>query len=182
MKMMTKMTKMQGLAAACCLMIPMTFSAAHAQSTDSDQDKKFLMEASQGGMSEIQMGQLASQKAQSPKVKAFGQKMVADHTTLNNNLKPFADKDGVPPPTALSSEDQAELDKLNGLSGADFDKEYVGYMMKDHKHDQEAFQQEVSSTQDGALKFAVQHGLKVVDEHLAMIDKIGAKMGVQAAS
>jgi len=55
-------------------------------------------------------------------------------------------------------------------------------MMKDHKHDQEAFKEEVSSTQDAKLKMAVDHGLKVVDQHLAMIDKIGAKMGVQPAS
>jgi putative membrane protein len=176
-----KMTKMQSLAAACCLMAPMAFTAAHAQSNDTDQDKHFLMEASQGGMAEIQLGQLASEKAQSPKVKAFGQKMVTDHTKLNNELKPFADKDGVPPPTALSQDDQAELDKLNGLSGADFDKEYVAYMEKDHQHDQQAFQQEVSSTQDPALKKAVEHGLKVVDQHLAMITKIGSSMGVQSA-
>jgi putative membrane protein len=125
---------------------------------------------------------LASEKGKSPKVKAFGAKMVTDHTALNNDLKPFADKDGVPPPSGLSSEDQSELDKLNGLSGAEFDKEYVAFMMKDHKHDQEAFKEEVSSTQDAKLKMAVEHGLKVVDQHLAMIDKIGEKMGVQPAS
>jgi putative membrane protein len=176
------MKKMTGLAVACCLMAPMAFTAAHAQTNDTDQDKHFLMEASQGGMAEIQLGQLASEKGQSPKVKAFGEKMVTDHTKLNNELKPFADKDGVPPPTGLSAEDQAELDKLNGLSGAEFDKEYVAYMEKDHRHDQQAFQQEISSTQDTQLKMAVEHGLKVVDQHLAIITKIGARMGVQAAS
>jgi len=176
------MKKMTGLAVACCLMAPMAFTAAHAQTNDTDQDKHFLMEASQGGMAEIQLGQLASEKGQSPKVKAFGEKMVTDHTKLNNELKPFADKDGVPPPTGLSAEDQAELDKLNGLSGAEFDKEYVAYMEKDHRHDQQAFQQEISSTQDTQLKMAVEHGLKVVDQHLAIITKMGEKMGVQAAS
>jgi putative membrane protein len=177
-----RLTKMQTLTAACCLMVPMAFTAAHAQSNDTDQDKTFLMKASQGGMAEIQLGQLASEKGHSAKVKAFGQKMVTDHTALNNSLKPFADKDGVPPPSGLSADDQAEMDKLNGLSGADFDKEYVAYMMKDHKHDQMAFKEEVSSTQDPKLKMAVEHGLKVVDQHLAMIDRIGASMGVQAAS
>jgi putative membrane protein len=163
-------------------MVPMAFTAAHAQTNDTDQDKHFLMEASQGGMAEVQLGQLASEKGQSPKVKAFGQKMVTDHTALNNDLKPFADKDGVPPPSSLSSDDQAELTKLQGLSGMDFDKEYVAYMLKDHQHDQMAFKQEVASTQDPALKHAVEHGLKVIDQHLAMITRIAAKMNVQAAS
>jgi putative membrane protein len=177
-----KMTKMQSLAVACCLMAPMAFTAAHAQTNDTDQDKHFLMEASQGGQAEIQMGQLASEKAQSPKVKAFGQKMVTDHTALNNDLKPFADKDGVPPPTSLSPDDQAELDKLQGLSGSEFDRQYVAYMLKDHQHDQMAFKQEIASTQDPQLKHAVEHGLKVIDQHLAIITKIAAKMNVQPAS
>ncbi len=177
-----KMTKIQTLAAACCLMVPMAFTAAHAQTNDSDHDKHFLMEASQGGMAEIQLGQLASQKGESPKVKAFGQKMVTDHTALNNDLKPFADKDGVPPPAGLSADDQAEMDKLNGLSGKDFDREYVAYMLKDHMHDQMAFKEEIASTQDPALKHAAEHGLKVIDQHLSIIKGIAAKMNVQPAA
>jgi putative membrane protein len=177
-----KMTKMQSLAAACCLMVPMAFTAAHAQSNDTDQDKTFLMKASQGGMAEVQLGQLAADKAKSPQVKAFGEKMVRDHTTLDNELKPFADRAGVPPPTGVSEEDQAEMDKLKGLSGAEFDKAYVADMLKDHKHDQEAFQQEIASTQNAKLKMAVEHGLKVIDQHLAIITRIANKMGVQAAS
>jgi putative membrane protein len=177
-----KMTKMQSLAAVCSLVLPMAFTAAHAQTNDSDQDKTFLMKASQGGMAEVQLGQLAADKAQNPQVKAFGEKMVRDHSTLDNELKPFADRAGVPPPTGLSEEDQAEIDKLKGLSGAEFDRAYVADMMKDHKHDQEAFKQEIASTQNPKLKMAVKHGLTVIDQHLAIITKIGARMGVQAAS
>lgn len=162
-------------------MVPLAFTAAHAQFPDTEQDKTFLMNASEGGMAEIQLGQLASEKAQNPKVKAFGRKMVRDHTRLSNELLPFATKDGVPPPTGLTPDDKAEWQKLNGLSGADFDKEYVAFMMKDHQHDQMAFQQEASSTQDGLLKMTVQKGLKVVEMHRAMVDKLGAKMDVQSA-
>jgi putative membrane protein len=74
------------------------------------------------------------------------------------------------------------MDKLKGLSGAEFDKAYVADMLKDHKHDQEAFQQEIASTQNAKLKMAVEHGLKVIDQHLAIITRIANKMGVQAAS
>ena len=135
-----KVSRMQMVAGACCLAVPLVLGA---QAASMSQDATFLMKASQGGMSEIQMGQLASQKASSPKVKEFGQKMVTDHTMLNNDLKPFADKDGVAPPTGLAPDDQAELDKLQGLSGKDFDKEYVAYMMKDHEKDLADFKQEV---------------------------------------
>jgi putative membrane protein len=58
----------------CCLAIAsaaMMFThTAKAQATDDD--KKFLTEASQGSYDEIQLGKLAQQKATNPDVKAFG--------------------------------------------------------------------------------------------------------------
>src|SRR5258707_15546610 len=49
-------------------------------------DKMFLRKAAQGGLAEVQLGHLAVQKAGSQEVKDFGQKMVADHTALNNEM------------------------------------------------------------------------------------------------
>jgi len=144
-------------------------------------DRIFLRDAAQGGMSEVQMGQLASAKANDPQVKAFGQKMVTDHTMLNNNLKPFADKMGVAPPTALNAEDQAELDKLNGLSGEAFDKEYVAFMMKDHAMDLKDFRKEAASASDPDLRNAVMKGQVVIEHHKHWIDKIGASLGLTAS-
>ena len=143
-------------------------------------DKMFLKEASQGGMAEVQLGQLASEKAANPQVKAFGQKMVTDHTMLNNDLKPFADRMGVPPPADVKPGDKAEMDKLNGLSGADFDKEYIAYMMKDHQEDLKEFRKEAASAGDPELKAAVEKGEKVIAQHHRMVDKLGASLGVTA--
>jgi putative membrane protein len=143
-------------------------------------DKHFLKAASEGGMAEIQLGQLASSKGDSAQVKAYGQRMVTDHTMLNNELKPFADKEGIAPPTVLNAADLAEFDKLNGLTGADFDKEYVAFMMKDHKKDLMDFRHEASMTSNQQLKMAVSKGEKVISEHKQMIDKIGATMSISA--
>jgi putative membrane protein len=155
--------------------------AASGDDAQIAKDKMFLKDASQGGMSEVEMGQLASDKASSPRVKAFGQRMVTDHTELNNELKPFADKMGVPPPSKLNPEDQAELDKLNGLSGADFDKEYVAYMMKDHAKDLQDFKKEAANASDPDLKTAVMKGEHVIEQHKRMIDRIGASMSISAS-
>ena len=64
-------------------------------------DKKFVTKAMQGGMAEVQLGQLASQKASSQEVKDFGQKMVDDHTKLNEQMTPIAAQLGLTPPTEL---------------------------------------------------------------------------------
>jgi putative membrane protein len=141
-------------------------------------DKMFLRQAAEGGMAEVKLGQLATQKASSSDVKAFGQKMVDDHTALNNEMAPIADSMGVRVPKSLNKKDQAEYDKLNGLSGNDFDTEYLTAMVKDHHKDLREFHEEVSSTTDPTLKAAVQKGETVIKQHTMMVDQLAQNKGI----
>ncbi len=110
------------------------------------QDKMFLRKAAEGGIAEVKLGQLAAQKASSEDVKAFGQKMVDDHTKLNLEIAQVADSMGVMLPKSMNKEDQAEYDKLNALSGNDFDIEYLTFMVKDHHQDLHEFRIEAASS------------------------------------
>jgi putative membrane protein len=141
-------------------------------------DKIFLRKAAQGGMAEVKLGQLAAQKGSSDDVTAFGQKMVDDHTKLNSEMAPIADSMGVRLPTNLNKEDQAEYDKLDGLSGNDFDMEYLSFMVKDHHKDLHEFRQEAASTTDPTLQTAVNNATKVIHEHSMMVDKLAREKGV----
>jgi putative membrane protein len=147
--------------------------SAHAEVTD--QDKQFLAKASQGNMAEIKLSQLAETKAMNPQVKAFAQKMVAEHKALGMKMKPFADAWGLTPPSGLDSDHQAIYDKLNGLSGVDFDKEYINVMEKDHHETLDLFNEEVKTTTDMKFKTAVMHGQSVVAAHTHMADSLGSK-------
>lgn len=141
-------------------------------------DKMFLRKAAEGGMAEVKLGELAAQKGGSEDVKAFGQKMVDDHTALNNEMAPIADSMGVRVPKTINKEDQAEYDKLSGLSGHDFDTEYLTFMVKDHRKDLREFRVEAANTQDPTLKAAVEKGEKVIHGHLEMADKLAREKGV----
>jgi putative membrane protein len=141
-------------------------------------DKIFLHRASMGGYAEVQFGQLAAQKGNSDEVKKFGQKMVDDHTALNDQMKPFVESAGLLPPTKLSPKDQAEYDKLNGLSGDAFDKEYLAFMVKDHHQDLREFRHEESMTTDSSLTDAVAKGTAVIKEHMELVDKLAKDKGV----
>ena len=142
------------------------------------QDKMFLRKAAEGGVAEVKLGQLAAQKASSDDVKDFGQKMVEDHTKLNLEIAQVADSMGVKLPKSMNKEDQAEYDKLNGLSGDDFDKEYVFFMVKDHHQDLREFRMEMISTSDPTLRAAVDRGSKVIYAHMTMIDKMAREKGI----
>jgi putative membrane protein len=161
----------------CALLGSMPMVSAHsAKAQASDADKQFLAEASQGNYDEIQLGKLAAEKGTDPAVRAFGERMVTDHTRLGQNMKPFAEEWGLNPPQNLSPDAQKEYDKLQGLSGHDFDKEYISDMVSDHSKDLDAFNKEVKDTQDQKFKTAVMHGKSVVAAHKNMAYDLKKKL------
>jgi putative membrane protein len=158
---------------------PMAQNAPIPDTSNSQmQDKVFLHKAEAGGMAEIQFGQLAAQKGNSAEVKQFGQKMVDDHTKLNDEMKPIADQLGVMAPKHLNKADQAEYDKLSSLSGDAFDQEYIAAMVKDHRKDLHEFRMEESATSNPDLKAAISQAEPVISQHLNMIQGIAQQKGV----
>ncbi|WP_419804921.1 DUF4142 domain-containing protein [Terriglobus sp.] len=152
-------------------------AAVHAQSSTQDADKTFLTTASQSDFTEIKFSQLAQEKATNPRVKAYAQKMITDHNQLEADMKPYAEKWGLTPPTALDSDHQSKYDALSAMSGADFDKQYMMDMDADHHTSLDLFKQEQSSTTDTAFKQKVNKGEKVVAQHTMMADKAVKMMG-----
>src|SRR5271170_5383502 len=75
-----------------------------------DSDKKFLAMAAQGDQNEIALGKLAAQKATNPDVKAFGEKMVKDHTQMTESMKPFVQEWGVIAPKGPDADAQKVWD------------------------------------------------------------------------
>ncbi len=144
-------------------------------------DKMFLRHATEGGLAEVQLGLLAAQKGSSDEVKKFGQRMADDHATLNSDILPIADSLGVQPPARMNKADQDEYNKLKGLSGVDFDKEYLAYMLKDHRKDLHDFHQEEVTTTDPDLKEVAQNGTRLVAGHLYLVNKLALANGVPGA-
>src|SRR5947199_6279406 len=102
-------------------------------------DKTFVKKAAEGGLAEVELVQLATQKASSDDVKKFGQRMVDDHGKANDQLKQIASSKGVDLPSEPSPKNKATKDRLSKLSGQQFDKAYMTDMLQDHKKDVAAF-------------------------------------------
>jgi putative membrane protein len=136
-------------------------------------DQSFVKKALEGNAAEVQLGQLAQQKSQSDDVKQFAQKMVSDHTQLNDQMmKPIAQQLKVKEPTELSKKDRELVAKLGGLSGQEFDQAYIQAMVRDHKQDLSEFKDEASTTQNPGMKQAAQQGAALISQHLQMIEQI----------
>jgi putative membrane protein len=116
-------------------------------------------------VAELQFGQLAAQRASKDDVKKFGQKMVDDHNELIDLLKPMAASIEVKLPTKMSKADQAECDKLKTLSGTDFDKEFLSYVIAQHRRNLREYRDETQATTNADLRDAALNTAKVVGQH-----------------
>ena len=149
---------------------------ANMSSNVSSADKEFINKAAEGGMAEVKLGELAASKAQSPEVKAFGQRMVVDHGKANTDLKALAAEKNVTLPADVNSEQKAMYDKLSKLSGAEFDKEYVKGMVEDHEKDVAEFKKESTGADGSEVKAFAAKTLPTLESHLDQIKTISGKM------
>lgn len=156
-------------------------NAADENKSDSDtnkensslsaKDKRFMMKAAKGNMMEVQMGEMAQQKAQSDDVKKVADKIASDHKDANKDLMDLAEKKGVTLPT--------ETPKTEKMSGDNFDKEYLMAMQKDHQKDIAAYEKEANdsgSNEDADVKAYAQKTLPTLKEHLQMVNDAMGKM------
>jgi putative membrane protein len=162
-----------------------TGSGSYPSTAPTSQDfaeKAFVTKALEGGAAEVQLGQLAQEKSQSNDVKQFGQKMVNDHSQMADKwLKPVAQKLGVSEPKGPSKKDKKEIAKLQGLSGDDFDREYITMMVKDHQQDLKDFNDEAQAAQDPNVKQIAQQGSNIISQHLQLIQQIAKSHNVAVA-
>jgi putative membrane protein len=143
-------------------------SAAPALAALSAADKTFATEAAHGGLAEVQIGQLAGQKASSPQVKQFAQRMVQDHTQANQELMQLGKSENLTLPTQIDATHKSETDRLTALSGNAFDTAYMQQMIRDHQKTVADFQKQAQSGTDAALKAFAQKQLPILQQHLQM--------------
>jgi putative membrane protein len=150
--------------------------SAAAQSAD----QSFAREAAMGGMAEIELGNLAKEKASNADVKQFGERMATDHGKANDELKQWAQQKKVTLPEAIDAKHIATRDRLAKLSGDAFDKAYMRDMVTDHQHDVAAFKREAASGQDPDLKAWAAKTLPTLQDHLKVAQETAAKVGAAA--
>lgn len=132
-------------------------------------DQRFVHEAAEGGMAEVELGKLASNKASSPTVKALAERMVTDHSKANDELKSLAASKNIMLPTDVGSMHKGKLDRFSKMSGDAFDRAYLGEMMSDHQKDIAAFKKEAQSGTDPEIKAWAAKTLPTLEAHLKAV-------------
>ena len=155
----------------------MNMNAAPGDASAALPTTDYLMKAGQSDQFEIQEGQLASSMGKLPSVKTFGMMMVTEHRKTTETLMKAVSSTGMspPPPPPLTADQQAQIDQLRGLSGAEFDKAYVSQQIASH---QEALMVQANYSKGGSeakLRKVASSTVPIVQGHLDTLMTLQAK-------
>jgi putative membrane protein len=137
-----------------------------------EQDQQFAQKAAEGGLMEVQLGQLAQQQAKDQQVVQFGQRMVQDHGQANEKLMAIAEQKAIQLPQELSGDAQQKYEEMQQLLGAEFDEAYMDEMVEDHEKDIELFEQQAESGEDPDLRTFAEEALPTLREHLELAKQV----------
>ncbi|HYJ34713.1 MAG TPA: DUF4142 domain-containing protein [Rhizomicrobium sp.] len=140
---------------------------ALSPAAQADSPRQFLQNALQGANSEIMLGRMAAERARSPAVREFGQTLVSDHQQARQELRDLGRDFGLRPGWQPSDEARDERQKLDGLRGRDFDREFVRFMIDDHRKDISEFRDEANE-QHGRVSDLARNQIPTMRNHLRM--------------
>lgn len=96
------------------------------------EEAAFIQQAAVGGMMEVELGNLTTQKTKSPKIKNFAQQMITDHNKANAELTSLATGLGIKLPGALPAKEQGDLASMRQMQANEYDQNYMDMMVQDH--------------------------------------------------
>jgi putative membrane protein len=145
----------------------------------SQQDQTFVKEAGAGSLAEADAGRLAMERGGTPAIREFGRWMYTDHGIVANNwLKAIMAAEHQPFQPTPTAEQQQMQQRLERLSGRQFDREYTQAQVTDHEKTMPIFQTEARDGQNPMIKNFAQSMIPVLQEHLAEAKILAGETGV----
>ena len=138
-------------------------------------DNTFVNKARSAGLAEVKAGEIAAQRAQDAKVKAFAQRMIDDHNKANREMEDLAKRKGWTLATTVDESCQKELDRIAAATAQEFDRTYMEMQLKAHEEAVKLFQRESENGQDLELKALAGKTLPTLQEHLQLAKEACAK-------
>jgi putative membrane protein len=144
-------------------------------------DRQFMNKAAMSSMMEVQLADIAQEKAASSEVKEYAAKLKQDHQKANEQLKEIAEQRSVSLPTDMGKHQQ-QMQRLNNLSGEEFDRAYLKMQVDHHKKDIKEFQRQSNRGMDSNLKSFATAQLPVLQQHLEQAQQLSKSTGTRARS
>ncbi len=145
---------------------------------EKDPNAHFVRQAARENDVEIALAEIGVRKAQNPSLKSFCQQVQQTHIQANDQLKPIAQKFGVPIDESLTRRNEKELGKFQKLSGQQFDQQLAKQMLKQHEKDLARFEQARPRVSAPEVKQYADSMLPKLRQHLDQAAKVAGEVGV----
>ena len=147
-------------------------------------DADFMLKAAEAGVKEVEVGKLAAEKASDQDVKAFGRRLVVDHSIANEELLKLSTTRKVALPVKLNTDltepakpgQHAAPADLMTLEGAAFDRAFLDQVVKDHQEALDLFDEVADHSQDSELKEWAERKHQTLQDHLRYAKELQEKI------
>jgi putative membrane protein len=171
-------------------------AAPKAQSRDGDtagqhqpalSESQVLAKLHAANQMEMEAGGLAASRAQSGKVKRYGEQLIKDHRQADNSVMALAKRKGVDlqsvastparPTDASDTEglehaQRSSMERLRALKGSDFDRAFLATMVADHDDALRLVRNARSQTQDPELRALLVKLSPVLQQHYDLAQRL----------
>lgn len=130
-------------------------------------DQKIVMDMARANMAEVEAGKMAVSKSQNAEVKAYGQRMIDDHSKALTDVTTLAQTKGVKLPTEVDAKQKAMAAKLGKMDGEAFDREYMKQAgVADHTRVHAMLKKASTRAKDPDVKALAVKMMPTIEEHL----------------
>ena len=145
-------------------------------------DTAFIRQVIRGNLTEVGLSRLADSRAADSAVEEFAERMISDHESMNQQWGAVARNNRMRAEVTLGRAKDPAIERLEGLSGAAFDKAYMGEMIRRHEQDLVTFQRMATSAGSAEVRQLANSGASSIREHLALARQVGSRVGVSATA
>ncbi len=148
----------------------------------SSADTAFIRQAIRGNYTEVALGRLADSRAENDDVEDFAERMVSDHNSMNEEWSDLAEEHDMKVGLDFGPTGQQTIERLEDLSGAEFDQAYMSEMIRHHEQDLAAFQRMSTSAGSADVRQLASSGASKIREHLALARQVGSRVGIASTA
>ena len=129
-----------------------------------------------GNVGMIRLGELTLKNSENPEVKAYAQTMIDAHCKANDQLLAVAKDHNIDFPPAPPAAAYKASQPMLAMKGAEYDKVYMGAMVKAHTNELAALKKARGETKDHLLTEYVDGAETLVAEHLKKARELDEKL------
>ena len=148
------------------------------QPESADVDHIFAIAFIQGGNAEMDLADLATQRATANEVKGYAAKMASEHKGMSDELLPVLQRiTSDAPAQRLGPTDELALKHLQEVKAPDFDQDYIMSQIGGHLAMLTAFHTEAENGTNTELKELVRSWMTTIQAHLELAVDVAKHVG-----